>query len=253
MDTIFRWSRDFPGHGLLPSHIERNHYKLVEIVEVVEYCIGREFDEDVKSFEQEYGRLPDSRERPFILPPLYSYTSERKSRFINCVKEKTRTLLEPDDNTRVNISFRLWAGCLMTAKEISDKTQTGRNTSNLRRRKFENIINPYSHADIILGLGKEYRHFSNVKLDKEMMSSSMEFLLIRQYWMLGMNLRTLGFTVGRNVIDTSKHILGDLLSQIWCAFHRMKTLLKSSPIAKEIVRKNLFQSLVFVSYREEVF
>jgi hypothetical protein len=35
MDTIFRWSRDFPGHGLLPSHIKRNHYKLVEIVEVV--------------------------------------------------------------------------------------------------------------------------------------------------------------------------------------------------------------------------
>jgi len=43
------------------------------------------------------------------------------------------------------------------------------------------------------------------------------------------------------------------VSQFWCAFHLMMTLLKSSPIAKEIVRKNLFQSLVFVSYREEVF
>ena len=88
MDTIFRWSREFPGPILLPPHIERNHYKLVEIVEAVGYCIGREFDEDVKSFEQEYGRLPDFHERPFIHPPLYSYTSERKNRFINCVKEK---------------------------------------------------------------------------------------------------------------------------------------------------------------------
>jgi hypothetical protein len=41
-----------------PFHIKRNYYKLVELVEVVEYCIGREFDEDVKSFEQEYYLLP---------------------------------------------------------------------------------------------------------------------------------------------------------------------------------------------------
>jgi hypothetical protein len=53
MNTIFRWSRGFSGYVLLPSHIERNYYKLIEIVEVVEYCIGREFDEDIKSFEQE--------------------------------------------------------------------------------------------------------------------------------------------------------------------------------------------------------
>jgi hypothetical protein len=53
MDTIFTRSRDFSRYVLLPSHIERNYYKLIEIVEVVEHCIGREFDEDIKSFEQE--------------------------------------------------------------------------------------------------------------------------------------------------------------------------------------------------------
>jgi hypothetical protein len=57
MDTIFRWSRDFPRPRLLPSHIKRNHYKLVEIVDVVGYCIGREFDEDVKIFRARVGSL----------------------------------------------------------------------------------------------------------------------------------------------------------------------------------------------------
>jgi hypothetical protein len=52
MDTVFRWSRDFLGTVSLPTHVEKNYDKLVEIVEAVGYCIGREFDEDVKSFEQ---------------------------------------------------------------------------------------------------------------------------------------------------------------------------------------------------------
>jgi hypothetical protein len=42
-------------------------------------------------------------------------------------------------NTRVNMSFRLWSGCLITSKEISARTQTGPNTSESRRKKLEAV------------------------------------------------------------------------------------------------------------------
>ncbi len=60
MDTVIRWSRDFPGMISLPPDIELNYDKLVEVVGAVDYCIGREFADDVKSFEQKYSRLPDT-------------------------------------------------------------------------------------------------------------------------------------------------------------------------------------------------
>jgi hypothetical protein len=139
MDTVIRWSRDFPGMISLPPDIELNYDKLVEVVGAVDYCIGREFADDVKFFEQKYSRLPDPHEQPFVHPPLQSYDSDRKNRFINCVKEKTPTLLEMNGNTRVNMSFRLWSGCLITSKEISARTQTGPNTSESRRKILEAV------------------------------------------------------------------------------------------------------------------
>jgi hypothetical protein len=88
MDTVVRWSRDFLGQELLPACIERDYCALTEIIFVVEKCIGQEFGKDIKAFEQKYGHPPDTHERPFIHPPLYSYPNERKNRFTNCVKEK---------------------------------------------------------------------------------------------------------------------------------------------------------------------
>jgi hypothetical protein len=111
MDTVIRWSRDFPGMISLPPDIELNYDKLVEVVGAVYYCIGREFADDVKSFEQKYSRLPDPHEQPFVHPP------------------------------------RLWSGCLIMSKEISARTQTGQNTSESRRKKLEAVINPYSQTD----------------------------------------------------------------------------------------------------------
>lgn len=79
---------------------------MVVIVDVVRQCVGQEFDEDINAFERRYGRSLDYHEI-FIDPQLYSYGRERKIRFINCEKQKNRTLLEMDDYARVNVSFRL--------------------------------------------------------------------------------------------------------------------------------------------------
>jgi hypothetical protein len=93
MDTVFKWSKDFAGPASLPPHIEKDHAKLVEIVQAVGNCVGYEFDEDGKVFERKYGRSPYPDELPYIHPAFMSYDNERKNRFINCIKEKTRTLL----------------------------------------------------------------------------------------------------------------------------------------------------------------
>lgn len=108
----------------------------------------------IRKFEKKYGRSPDSSGMPFIHVPFNAYNDERKNRLLNCVKEKTKALLEVDDHNRVNISFRLWAGCMVTAKEISAGTQTELNTPESRRQKFEDIINPHSDADAIFKAGQ---------------------------------------------------------------------------------------------------
>lgn len=46
MDTIHKWSKDFPGLVSLYPAIEKNYCKLVEIIEAVEECVGQEFYED---------------------------------------------------------------------------------------------------------------------------------------------------------------------------------------------------------------
>jgi hypothetical protein len=163
MDTLLKWSRNFSG--MESRHIfERNYDKLVEIVQAIEYCIGLEFDEDVKSFQLKNGRTPKPHEEPFIHAPFHSYDEEGKNKFIQCVKGKTQPLLDMYDDARVNFSFRLWSGCLTTSKEISAKTQTGPNGAESRTKRFEAIINPLSQADNVFELGQKVAPFFKRKV-----------------------------------------------------------------------------------------
>jgi hypothetical protein len=83
MDTLLKWSRNFSG--MESRHVlERNYDKLVEIVQAVEYCIGLEFDEDIRFFQLKNGRTPKPHEEPFIHPPFHSYDEERKNKLIQC-------------------------------------------------------------------------------------------------------------------------------------------------------------------------
>jgi hypothetical protein len=163
MDTILGWSRECPGPVSLPAELENDHEKQIQIILAIESCIGVEFDEDVKSFQMQYGRLPEPSERRRIHPPFFSYDTARKSKFVNCVIQKTRNLLAVDDDARVNVAFRLWPGCLMTSKAISAGTQTGPNTPESRRRQFENFINPNS-TDAVFKAGQKISPFFKHRL-----------------------------------------------------------------------------------------
>jgi hypothetical protein len=116
-------------------------------------------DADKKTFEQEHGRPPSQHELPYIHPAFCSYKKERKNKLISCIKEKTRTLLEMDDNARIKVSLQLWSGCTMTSKEISAGTQSGPNTSRSRRKQFEDIINPRADAYSIFKVGEKIAPF----------------------------------------------------------------------------------------------
>jgi hypothetical protein len=163
MDTLLIWSRNFSGIQSLLPFLERNYDELIEIVQAVQYCIGLEFHEDVRSFELKNGRTPEQHEEPFIHPPFYSYDEERKNKFIHCVKGKTQPFLDMDDDARVNFSFRLWSGCLTTSKEISAKTQTGPNNAESRSKGFE-LINSLSQADNVFELGQKLAPFFKRKI-----------------------------------------------------------------------------------------
>jgi hypothetical protein len=134
---------------------------------VLKYCLGHEFDEDKKDFKQKYGRSASQDEEPYILTPLMSYDKDRKGRFIDCIKKKTKTLMEMDDNARIKISLQLWSGCMMTPKVISAGTQTGPNTPDSRKEKFQNIINPYANMYSIFKVGEKVAPFYKLKVREE--------------------------------------------------------------------------------------
>lgn len=60
-----------------------------------------------------------------------------------------------DDNVLVNISLRLWAGCLSAAKSIAFQTMDGQNTPENRELIFRSIIEPKSQKDPIYRAGVE--------------------------------------------------------------------------------------------------
>jgi hypothetical protein len=167
MGTALEWSKEFVGPASLPSDIEKDRVKLLEIIQAIQDCVGWEFGEDKKDFKQKYGRTPSQDELPYIHPALSSYNEERKKRFIDGIKEKTRTLLEMDDNARVNISLLLWSGCMMTSKEISAGTQSGPNTPESRRKRFEEIINPRADVYSVFKVGEKISPFFKRKVGQE--------------------------------------------------------------------------------------
>jgi hypothetical protein len=164
MDTALEWSKEFIGLASLPPDIERDRIKLLEIVQAVGDCVGHEFEEDKKTFEREHGHPPSQDELPYIHPAFSSYEKERKNKFIDCIKEKTRSLVEMDDNSRIKISLQLWSGCMMTSKEISARTQFGQNTPESRRKQFEEIINPRADAYSVFKVGEKISPFFKRKV-----------------------------------------------------------------------------------------
>ncbi len=92
-----------------------------------------------------------------IITAYTSYDSKVKDEYFNSMTELTKELIPDikDDVTRVSTIFRLWAGCLSTAKTIALETKSGDNTPEIRKHLFENLINPLSDLDPIYKAGVE--------------------------------------------------------------------------------------------------
>lgn len=73
------------------------------------------------------------------------------------IAERTAALIPevPDAKTRVNISLRLWSGCMSAAKTIAHETRSGPNTSEGCLRIFAEIIDPIAENDPIYAAGVE--------------------------------------------------------------------------------------------------
>jgi hypothetical protein len=65
MATLLRWASEYESPNSLPIEIENDTLKLIEIVDMVESCIGREFEDDnekrlLDEAEQSYNRIVDA-------------------------------------------------------------------------------------------------------------------------------------------------------------------------------------------------
>jgi len=76
-----------------------------------------------------------------------------------------------DSGSRVNLTLRLWSGCVAAAKTIATDTMSGLNTSADRARIFSEFIDPNSQVDEIFKAGVEaapaFKALSNQEISFE--------------------------------------------------------------------------------------
>jgi hypothetical protein len=65
-----------------------------------------------------------------------TYDPLRKQILLECIKQCLERFTEIDKEFQLNLSFRLWTGCLDAAKTLTLKTQSGPNTSEMRNSVF---------------------------------------------------------------------------------------------------------------------
>ena len=46
-NTLYSWAFDYPEPESIPASLEMDREKLIEIIDMVESCIGKEFEKDV--------------------------------------------------------------------------------------------------------------------------------------------------------------------------------------------------------------
>ena len=73
MDTLYRWAFDYPKPESIQPSLEMDREKLIEIVDMVDSCIGKEFEKDEHAFRILNGREPTDSERPGIHLSIENY------------------------------------------------------------------------------------------------------------------------------------------------------------------------------------
>ena len=153
MDTLYSWAFDYPKPESTSSSLEMDIEKLIEIVDLVNSCISKEFEKDGHAFRVIKGRDPTAEERPDIHPLIREYDPLRKQVLLECFKRCLQ--IEIDEKYKLNLSLRLWAGCLDAANTLSLKTQSGPNTREIRRSVFTERIDILASKDPIYRKGVE--------------------------------------------------------------------------------------------------
>jgi hypothetical protein len=78
MDTLYSWAFDYSKPGSTSSSLEMDREKLIEIVDMVNSCISKEFEKDGHAFRVIKVRDPTAEERPDIHPLIREYNPLRK-------------------------------------------------------------------------------------------------------------------------------------------------------------------------------
>lgn len=147
MDTLYHWALDYPNLNSIPPGLENDREKLIEIVDMVNSCIGKEFENDKRGFRIINGRDPTDEELPKIHPLFMTYDPLRKQGLLVCITRCLEKFIEIDEKFRLNLSLRLWAGCLDAAKRLALKTQSGPNTREMRNSMFTERIDHLASRD----------------------------------------------------------------------------------------------------------
>lgn len=138
METLRAWAAEFPLLDALPINLENNTGKLIDIVDFVNSCLGKEFAKDREQFVHINGREPGPNDFYNIL--CKDYDENRKKQFLDCIKKcLKREILEVDEKYQMNLALRLWPGCLDAAKVLSLGTRSGRNTQETRRLSIPTV------------------------------------------------------------------------------------------------------------------
>jgi hypothetical protein len=158
MQTAYEWARQIKDVSRLPNTLDLNPDRLIDIVEGVQQCIGKEFAYDLEN--QDQGKDSSGFVKHY---PLMEYDEERKSRFLKCIKSINKQYMDSmDEKEIISISLALWSGCLSAAKTLTAETRSGPNAQ-LRERTFE-MIDKLSHDRPIFGKGVEIAPLWKVKI-----------------------------------------------------------------------------------------
>lgn len=131
MDTALRWANELGSPPKLPCSLQ-----------------------DVN----QRARLVNCIDRPLISGSLLHKLSDaEKAQRLNTVARLSKEYISDvdDDDDRVNITLRLWSGCLSAAKTIALQTRSGPNTPNIREFTFKEKIDPIAQKDSIYCAGVE--------------------------------------------------------------------------------------------------
>jgi hypothetical protein len=87
---------------------------------------------------------------------LIDFSTDIKSKILNDIAEKSKSYILNEDNNNIliNITLRLWAGCMDAAKSIAFETMDGANTPLKRETSFCQI-DLFSKFDLIYCAGVE--------------------------------------------------------------------------------------------------